>query len=41
VIIDPNNEVLRFDDAMRVKVAIRRGEQLVEIGEFAEALKET
>lgn len=40
VIIDPNNEVLRFDDAMRVKVAIRRGEQLVEIGEFAEALKE-
>lgn len=40
VIIDPNNEVLRFDDNMRVKVAIRRGEQLVEIGEFAEALKE-
>ena len=40
VIIDPNNEVLRFDDNMRVRVAIRRGEQLVEIGEFAEALKE-
>ncbi len=40
VVIDPNNEVLRFDDNMRVRVAIRRGEQLVEIGEFAEALKE-
>jgi aminopeptidase N len=40
VIIDPNNEVLRFDDKTRIAVAIRRGEQFFEIGEFVEALKE-
>ncbi|MCS7026902.1 MAG: M1 family aminopeptidase [Bryobacteraceae bacterium] len=40
IIIDPANRVLRFNDAMRVRVAIRRGEQFAEVGEFAEALKE-
>ena len=32
--------VLRYDDHMRVAVAIRRGEQFMEVGEYTEALKE-
>jgi hypothetical protein len=40
VTIDPNNKVLRMSPQMRVSVAIRKGEQYVEISEFAEALKE-
>jgi tetratricopeptide (TPR) repeat protein len=40
VIIDPDNQVLRFNDTVRVAVATRRGEQFAEIGEFADALKE-
>jgi tetratricopeptide (TPR) repeat protein len=40
VVLDPNVEVLRYDDKMRVAVAIRRGEQFVEIAEYAEALRE-
>ena len=40
VTIDPNNRVLRFDNSMRVAVAIRRGEMFAEISEFADALKE-
>ena len=40
VSLDPKGQVLRFDDAMRVAVAIRRGEQFAEVSEFAEALKE-
>ena len=40
VVLDPGGEVLRYDDPMRVSVAIRRGEQFVEISEFLEALKE-
>jgi hypothetical protein len=40
VTIDPNNKVLRMGPQMRVDVAIRKGEQLVEISEFADALKE-
>jgi tetratricopeptide (TPR) repeat protein len=40
VILDPNGRVLRFSNSMRVAVAIRRGQQFVEIGEFPEALKE-
>lgn len=40
IIIDPANRVLRFNDQMRVRVAIRRGEQFAEVGEFADALKE-
>lgn len=38
--LDPNNRVLRFSDPVRVAVAIRRGEQFTEIGEFNEALRE-
>jgi tetratricopeptide (TPR) repeat protein len=40
VTLDPKQQVLRFDDAMRVAVAIRRGEQFAEVSEFQEALKE-
>jgi aminopeptidase N len=40
VILDPNNRLLRVNSSMRVAVAIRRGEQLAEIGEANEALKE-
>jgi tetratricopeptide (TPR) repeat protein len=40
VIIDPDSRVLRYSPEMRVAVAIRRGEQFAEIGEFGEALKE-
>jgi len=38
--LDPDNRVLRFSEQVRVAVAIRRGEQFAEIGEFNEALKE-
>jgi len=38
--IDPNYRVLRYNEKMRVAVAIRRGEMFMEISEFAEALKE-
>ena len=40
VSLDPKGQVLRFDDTMRVAVAIRRGEQFAEVSEFSEALKE-
>ena len=40
VILDPNNRLLRYSSAMRVAVAIRRGEMFVETGNFADALKE-
>jgi hypothetical protein len=40
VTIDPNNKVLRMSPQMRVDVAIRKGEQLVEVSEFADALKQ-
>lgn len=40
ITIDPNNKVLRMSPQMRVSVAIRKGEQYVEVSEFAEALKE-
>ena len=40
VVIDPNNRLLRNSSKMRVDVAIRRGEQLAEIGEYTEALRE-
>jgi hypothetical protein len=40
IVIDPNNRVLRFSPQIRVAVAIRRGEQFMELSEFAEALKE-
>jgi aminopeptidase N len=40
VTLDPKNQVLRFDDTMRVAVAIRRGEQFTEVADYSEALKE-
>lgn len=40
VIIDPNGRLLRFSRDMRVAVAIRRGEQFAEIGQYNDALKE-
>jgi hypothetical protein len=40
VTIDPVGAVLRWSPAMRVAVAIKRGEQFAEIGEFGDALKE-
>lgn len=40
VILDPNNRILRFDEKIRVLVAIRKGEQMVEYGYYNEALAE-
>ena len=40
MVLVPNNRVLRFSNPVRVAVAIRRGEQFVEISEFNDALKE-
>lgn len=40
VILDPNHIILRFDDDIRVQVAIRKGEHLVEMGYFTEALQQ-
>jgi len=39
-VLDPKNIVLHFDNTTRVAVAIRRGEQYAEVGEYNEALKE-
>jgi hypothetical protein len=38
--IDPDTNILRFNRDTRVLVAIRRGEQFAEIGQFNEALQE-
>ena len=38
--LDPNHVLLRLDPSIEVAVAIRRGEQFVEINDFANALKE-
>lgn len=40
VLIDPAMRVLRYNNQVRVAVAIRKGEQFAEVGEFGEALKE-
>lgn len=40
VTIDPQHRLLRFDKTMRTQVAIRRGSQFEELGDFASALKE-
>ncbi len=40
VVIDPNNQVLRYSPDLRVAVAIRRGEQNAELSQFTEALSE-
>ena len=38
--LDPNHVLLRLDPTMQVAVAIRRGEQFVQINDFASALRE-
>jgi len=40
VVLDPKGELLRYDDDMRVAVAIKRGEQFMEVSEYVEALNE-
>ena len=40
IVLDPDNQVLHFDNGTRVAVAIRRGEQFTQVGEYSEALKE-
>lgn len=40
ITLDPNHKILRMDNTMRVSVAIRRGEQFVQVGDFSNALKE-
>jgi aminopeptidase N len=40
VIIDPDNQVMRYGNDVRVAVAIRRGEEFMELSEFGEALQE-
>lgn len=40
VSIDPKGRLLRFDRSMRVQVAIKRGEQFFQLGDFPGALKE-
>jgi len=40
VTVNPNGSVLVWSPSMRVAVAIKRGEQFAEIGEFGDALKE-
>jgi len=40
VIVDPDDHVLHYSSDIRVGVAIRRGEQFAEIGEYTEAIKE-
>ncbi len=38
--LDPDDHVLHYDDNMRVAVAIKRGEEYTQIGDYSEALKE-
>lgn len=40
VVLDPNHRILRLDEGTRVRVAIRRGEQLMELGYYSDALVE-
>ncbi|MBM3736165.1 MAG: peptidase M1 [Acidobacteria bacterium] len=40
VTLDPNYRVLRYNNQVRVAVAIRRGEMFAEISEFNDAIKE-
>lgn len=40
VVIDPNHVLLALDHSMQIAVAIRRGEQFVEINDYANALRE-
>jgi tetratricopeptide (TPR) repeat protein len=38
--LDPQNRILRLDPNMQIAVAIRRGEQFVEVNDYASALRE-
>lgn len=38
VVLDPKSRILRYDESIHVKVAIRKGEQLMELGYYDEAL---
>ncbi len=38
--LDPNHVLLRLDSSMQIAVAIRRGEQFFEIGDYQNALRE-
>jgi tetratricopeptide (TPR) repeat protein len=40
IVLDPKGQVLHFDNDVRVAVAIRKGEQFVQVGEYNEALRE-
>jgi tetratricopeptide (TPR) repeat protein len=40
VTLDPDDQVLHFDDNMRVAVAIKRGEQYQQVGDYSESLRE-
>ena len=40
IVIDPDNRVLRYSPALRVAVAIKRGEQFAELSQFPEALQQ-
>lgn len=40
VVLDPNNRILRLDESIRTMVTIRKGEQLVQLGYYTEALGE-
>lgn len=40
VTIDPNHVLLRVDPSIEIAIAIRRGEQFVEVNDYANALKE-
>lgn len=40
LVIDPDGNVLRYSDEVRVAVAVRRGELFAEISEFTDALRE-
>jgi tetratricopeptide (TPR) repeat protein len=40
VTLDPDDQVLHFDENMRVAVAIKRGEQYTNAGDYSEALRE-
>jgi hypothetical protein len=40
VVVDPDNQVMRYGNDVRVAVAIRRGEEFMELSEFGEALQE-
>ena len=40
MVVDPNNRVLKYNDTIRVRVAIARGEQAVEQRDYTQALEE-